>query len=65
MRTGDLWAPKVSRERCGQPSSLDWLRERAGRLGRRVRVAQAEIAATVAGAGAVLAAASTMALELG
>jgi hypothetical protein len=39
------------REQCGRPRSLTWLRERAGRLGKRVRVAQG-MAATVAAAGA-------------
>lgn len=39
------------REQCGRPRSLTWLRARAGRLGRRVRVAQ-RMAATGAAAGA-------------
>src|SRR6476646_6679821 len=42
------------RERCGQPQSLAWLRERAARLGDRARAAQAELAAWVAGVGAML-----------
>jgi hypothetical protein len=53
------------REHCGDPRSLTWLRERAARLGERARVTQARMAATVAGAGAMIAAATTMALELG
>jgi hypothetical protein len=52
------------REHCGEPRSLSWLRERTSRLGSRVRSAQVEVAATVAGAGAVLAAATSMVLEL-
>jgi hypothetical protein len=40
------------REQCGRPRSLTWLRERAGRLGKRVRVVQG-MAATAAAAGAV------------
>jgi hypothetical protein len=50
------------RERCGEPRSLAWLRERTSSLGARVRSAQVEAAAAMAGAGAVLAAATSMAL---
>jgi hypothetical protein len=50
------------REHCGEPRSLSWLRGRASSLGSRVRSAQVEVAATVAGATAVLAAAASMAL---
>jgi len=39
------------REQCGRPRSLAWLRERAGRLGKRVRIAR-RMAVTAAGAGA-------------
>src|SRR6266446_6683676 len=46
------------RERCGEPSSLSWLRERAARLGCRVRVAHGRSAASVVGASAMLADAS-------
>ncbi len=53
------------REQCGQPRSLTWLRERAARLGERVRAAQARMAATVAGTGAMLAAATSVAIDLG
>lgn len=53
------------RERCGEPRSLSWLRERAARLGSRVRVAHGRVAASVAGAGATLAAATSLALEVG
>jgi hypothetical protein len=52
------------REHCGQPRSLTWLRERAARLGRRVRVAQAGVAAGLASASAMLGAATSLALEL-
>jgi hypothetical protein len=52
------------REHCGEPRSLSWLRERTSSLGNRVRSAQVEVAATVAGVGAVLAAATSMVLEL-
>jgi hypothetical protein len=42
------------REQCGRPRSLTWLRVRAGRLGKRVRVAQGMPAtAAAAGAGAM------------
>jgi hypothetical protein len=50
------------REHCGEPRSLVWLRERASSLGTRVRSAQVEVAAAMAGAGAVLAAATSLAL---
>jgi hypothetical protein len=49
------------RERCGEPRSLTWLRERAARLGGHVRATQT---AAVVGAGGVLAAALTLAGEL-
>jgi hypothetical protein len=41
------------REQCGRPRSLTWLRQRAGRLGKRVRVAHAMAASAAAGAGAM------------
>ena len=53
------------RERCGEPRSLTWLRVRAGRIGVRARATHARVAAGVAGAGAMLATATTLALELG
>jgi hypothetical protein len=53
------------RERCGEPRSLSWLRERAGHLGVRARATQTRVAAAMAGAGAMLATATTLALELG
>jgi hypothetical protein len=40
------------REQCGRPRSLTWLRERAGRLGKRVRDAHAMAAPAAAAAGA-------------
>ena len=52
------------RERCGKPRSLTWLRERATRLGGRVRATQAGVTAAVVGAGGVLAAGLTLAGEL-
>jgi hypothetical protein len=52
------------RERCGKPRSLTWLRERAARLGGRVRATQAGVTAAVVGAGGVLAAGLTLAGEL-
>ncbi len=51
------------REHCGEPRSLAWLRERAGRLSARARVTQARMAASVSGRGARPAPASTMALR--
>jgi len=53
------------RERCGEPRSLAWLRERAGRLRSRARVTQARMAAGAYGRGARIAtaSASTMALR--
>jgi hypothetical protein len=51
------------REQCGRPRSLQWLRERAGRLGDRVRVAQLRVLAVVAATVAALTA--TTALTLG
>lgn len=47
------------RERCGQPRSLTWLRERAGRLGHRAR-ARARMAAPVVGAAMMLRLASSI-----
>jgi hypothetical protein len=41
------------REQCGRPRSLTWLRERAGRLGKRVRVVPGMAATAAAGAGAM------------
>jgi hypothetical protein len=41
------------RERCGQPRSLTWLRERAVRLERRSRARRFTLRAAGAGAGAV------------
>ncbi|HEY2141428.1 MAG TPA: hypothetical protein VGG98_05155 [Solirubrobacteraceae bacterium] len=52
------------REQCGKPRSLTWLRERAARLGERVRVAQARMVASVA-AGGMLAVATGVATDLG
>jgi hypothetical protein len=52
------------RERCGEPRSLTWLRERAARIGGRVRATQAGVTAAVVGAGGVLAAGLTLAGEL-
>lgn len=43
------------RERCGEPRSLAWLRQRAAHLGGKARAAQAALAASLAGAGAMLA----------
>jgi hypothetical protein len=51
------------RERCGQPRSLTWLRDRAARLRLRARTTQRAMAATGAGAGAMLGSTITMALE--
>jgi hypothetical protein len=53
------------REQCGEPRSLKWLRERADRLGERVRVARLKVAAAVAATTATLTAATALALELG
>lgn len=52
------------RERCGEPRSLAWLRERAARLGGSVRATQAGVTAAVVGAGGALAAGLTLAGEL-
>jgi hypothetical protein len=52
------------RERCGEPRSLPWLRERAARLGSRTRAAQAELAASLVGAGAMLATVASLASEI-
>ena len=51
------------REECGAPDSLAWLRERAARLGERVRVAQLKLTAAVSAGSAMLGAAA-VALEL-
>jgi hypothetical protein len=53
------------REQCGRPRSLQWLRERAGRLGDRVRVAQLRALAVVAATGAALTATTALTLGLG
>jgi hypothetical protein len=52
------------RERCGEPRSLTWLRERAADLGDRARAAQAELAASLVGAGAMLATMAPLAWEI-
>ncbi len=52
------------RERCGKPRSLAWLRQRAARLGGRARTVQAELAASLAGAGAMLAAVASLAADV-
>ena len=52
------------RERCGEPRSLAWLRARAARLGGRARTARAQLAASLAGASAMIAALGTLAGEL-
>jgi hypothetical protein len=51
------------RERCGRPRSLTWLRRRAAQV--EVRARRLALAASAATTGAMLAAAATMALELG
>jgi hypothetical protein len=52
------------RKRCGEPQSLGWLRERARAIGGRVRAKRVEATAALAGAGAVLAAGLSIAVEL-
>jgi hypothetical protein len=52
------------RERCGEPRSLTWLRERASRIGGRVRATQVGVTAAVVGAGGVLATGLSLAAEL-
>jgi hypothetical protein len=52
------------RERCGEPRSLGWLRGRAAQLGSRVRAAHGRAAASLAGTGAMLATAASLALEV-
>jgi ribosomal protein S21 len=52
------------RKRCGEPQSLAWLRERARRLGGRVRARRAQVTAAVASAGAVLTTGLSLAVEL-
>jgi len=42
------------RDECGGPNSLAWLRERAGRLGERVRAVQLRIAAVAGATGAAM-----------
>ena len=49
------------RERCGEPRSLAWLRERAAHLGGKARAAQAGVAASLAGASAMLATVASLA----
>jgi hypothetical protein len=53
------------RTQCGRPNSLSWLRERAGRLGKRMRAAQIKMAAAVGASGAGLATAMVLAIDLG
>lgn len=59
-------ALKGWRERCGEPYSLTWLRERAGALGSRHRTSQKRLALTGAalGAGATFIAGAGVALDL-
>jgi len=52
------------RDRCGAPRSLTWLRERAARLGGRVRATHAGVTAAVVGASSVLATGLSLAGEL-
>jgi hypothetical protein len=52
------------RGRCGEPQSLAWLRERARNLGGRVRAGRARVTAAVVGAGALLTAGLSLAVEL-
>jgi hypothetical protein len=52
------------RERCGEPRSLTWLRQRAAQLGGRARAAQGELAATFAGASAMLTTAASLACDV-
>ncbi len=52
------------RSRCGEPSSLSWLRRRAARLRSGVRARRVELAGAVAGTGAMLAAVVSVATEL-
>jgi hypothetical protein len=52
------------RERCGEPRSLSWLRERARHVGGRARAAHAHVGGALAGAGALLAAVGSLAAEL-
>ena len=51
------------RERCGEPRSLSWLRERSARLGERARVGQARVGAGIAGRRAGLAPQGKLALR--
>jgi hypothetical protein len=48
------------RERCGEPRSLSWLRERSAKLGRRARRTRSRVAAGVAGKGARMSGAMTL-----
>jgi hypothetical protein len=52
------------RERCGEPRSLSWLRERSAKLGRRARRTRARVAAGVAGTGARMSGAMNLAIGL-
>jgi hypothetical protein len=52
------------REECGAPDSLRWLRERAARLGERVKVVHGRVSALVGTAGALMAVAAGVAVEL-
>jgi len=51
------------REECGSPNSLRWLRERAARLGERVRVVRGRVTAAVGAGGAMLAIVAGAAVE--
>jgi hypothetical protein len=51
------------REECGAPDSLSWLRERAARLGQRVRVVHGRVTAAVGATGAMFAIAAGAALD--
>ena len=50
------------RDRCGEPRSLSWLRERSAKLGRSARRTRARVAAGVAGTGARMSGAMTLAI---
>jgi hypothetical protein len=52
------------RERCGEPRSLSWLRDRARQVGGRARAAHASLGVAVAGVGTLLAAVGSLAAEL-
>lgn len=51
------------REHCGEPRSLNWLRERAARLSERARVRQARVGANIAQRSAGLSAHRRLALR--